>query len=184
MKSLAVAAIVLAASTAHADPAAEETVAEAITSALGYVQGGAVTGFSPDGRIMAGITVDGGQRIHHDDGSPVSVWLHEGIIIGQSDELLNFSNMPKTGDLFGGRVGVDVRACTRREIACVIGGLDVAFQHDSYVEMMTRTTGFDAFAAPHLGLDFGTSLRLRPTIEVPVGQGIGLQAKLGLAYAW
>jgi len=180
VKWIAIAAVLVAAHTAHADSS------ESISSVIDrlppiYLEGG--------DRVMAAVTIASGQRLtalQRDSHASLSLWLHEEAVFGQSDELLNFSAQPKQGDVIGGRLGLELRGCVASQIVCAVGGVDAALQYDSYNEMSSPSaTGIDPLAVVRAGLDVGWKVRVRPALEMPISQaGAGLQWKLGLAYQW
>jgi len=185
---MTIVAVLVAAQPAHADSS------ESISSVIErlppmYLEGGFEAGFEGGDRVMSAVTIESGQRLNdlrRDSHASLSVWLHEEVVFGQSDEFLNLFGEPKQGDVFGGRLGIELRGCVGYQIICAVGGLDAGLQYDSYNEMSSPgATGIDPQAVVRAGLDLGWKVRVRPAIEMPIGQaGAGFQWKLGLAYQW
>ncbi|HEV7559095.1 MAG TPA: hypothetical protein VGO00_26660 [Kofleriaceae bacterium] len=183
-----IAAVLLMAHTAHADSSASiSSVIQELPPM--YLEGGVEGGFEGGDRVISVATIGSGQRltdVRRDSHSSLSWWLREEVVFGQSDEFLNLFGPPKQGDVFGARLGIELRGCVGYQIVCAVGGVDAGLQHDSYNEMSSPgATGIDPVGIVRAGLDLGYKLRVRPAIEIPISPaGAGFEVKLGLALQW
>jgi hypothetical protein len=183
-----IAAVLLMAHTAHADSSASiSSVIQELPPI--YLEGGFEAGLEGGDRVMSAVTLESGQRlsdVQRDSHSSLSWWVHEEVVFGQSDEFLDLFGPPKQGNVFGARLGIELRKCVGYQIVCAVGGLDAGLQHDSYNEMSSPgSTGIDPLGVVRAGFDLGYKIRFRPAVEIPFSPaGAGFQVKLGLALQW
>lgn len=161
MNTLAALAIVVTLTAAVTSAAAEPNAAtQPAQHGRGYLGVGGTIGVHRS--LKGGMFVDGGKRL-----GTSSVFLRGQLTGGSSgDDAGSFTQM---------RGGIETRHCTVRGLLCTFAGADLGYQRD-HIKNDKEGLGLmdidahDVIFVPRVGLELGTKIRVRSSIEVPFYQ--------------
>lgn len=137
-----------------------------------YVAAGATYG-GERGLYIAG-TVEAGHRLGR---SPL--WVRGMIVTGRDYGFDEPTFGP--GSILQARAGLEARGCLFAGAACAVAGVDVAASYEHYMAEYDQADSTEVMPIARVGLDLGTSLRVRPAVELGP-KSFGLTG--ALAYQW
>jgi small basic protein len=166
MKLLIVALALALPTVAHADEASKDR----------YISTSVIAGADRD--LYGGLAAEAGARI--DTYVFVRGMVHAGSVITLNDV---------EADYVQGRVGVELRNCVARGLACGSIGVDLGLHQRETTEGFMTERRENLVVAPRVGFDVGGALRLRGSIELVqhVGErssATGAAATLGVGFAF